>query len=52
MTEAGSTRQAAKNCLGALNRLMEFAAVDPQNTVLQKKLLDEAKSLIKKYRGA
>ena len=52
MTEAGSTRQSAKNCLGALNRLMEFAAVDPQNTVLQKKLLDEAKSLIKKYRGA
>jgi len=52
MTEAGSTRQSAKNCLGALNRLMEFAAVDPQNTGLQKKLLDEAKSLIKKYRGA
>lgn len=51
MTEAGSTRQAAKNCLGALNRLMEFSAVDPQNTVLQKKLLDEAKSLIKKYKG-
>jgi hypothetical protein len=51
MTEAGSTRQSAKNCLGALNRLMEFSAVDPQNAVLQKKLLDEAKSLIKKYKG-
>lgn len=51
MTEVGSTRQAAKNCLGALNRLLEFSKVDPTNVSLQKKLLDEAKKLIGKYKG-
>jgi hypothetical protein len=51
MTEAGSTRQAAKNCLGALNRLLEFSKVDPANVDLQKKLLDDARKLIGKYKG-
>jgi hypothetical protein len=51
MTEAGSTRESAKNCLGALNRMLEFSRVDPINSTLQKKLLDEAKLLIKKYKG-
>lgn len=51
MTEAGSTREAAKNCLGALNRMLEFSRVEPVNSTLQKKLLDEAKMLIKKYKG-
>ena len=51
MTEVGSTRQSAKNCLGALNRLLEFSKVDPGNVGLQKKLLDEAKKLIGKYKG-
>ncbi|MEY3174914.1 MAG: hypothetical protein RLZZ436_2828 [Planctomycetota bacterium] len=52
MTESGSTRESAKNCLGALNRMLEFCRVEPVNSGLQKKLLDEAKLLIKKYKGA
>jgi hypothetical protein len=51
MTEAGSTRESAKNCLGALNRMLEFSRVESVNSTLQKKLLDEAKLLIKKYKG-
>jgi hypothetical protein len=51
MTEVGSTRQAARNCLGALNRLLEFSKVEPGNVGLQQKLLDDAKKLIGKYKG-
>lgn len=52
MHDAGSTSERSRNCLGAMNRLMEVTRVNPaKNPELRKKLLEEAKKLISLWKG-
>ncbi len=52
MHGAGSTGERSRNCLAAMNRLMEVTRVNPaRNPELRKKLLDEAKKLISMWKS-
>ena len=50
MNEAGSSGEPAKNCLGALNKLVELSKTDLKDPEKHKKLLTEAKAFLKAYR--
>ena len=52
MHGAGSSGERSRNCLAAMNRLMEVTRVNPaRNPELRKKLLDEAKKLIAMWKS-
>ena len=51
MNEAGATGTSAVTCVGAMNRLIEYAKLDPSNVALRNKLLKEAQQLVSKWKG-
>jgi len=51
MKEAGSTGTSAVTCVGAMNRLIEYAKLDPANVALRDKLLKEARQLVSKWKS-
>ncbi|MEI7702621.1 MAG: hypothetical protein WCK86_22695, partial [Planctomycetia bacterium] len=50
MNETGSSGEPAKNCLAALNKLVELSKTDIKDLAKHKKLLTEARGFIKAYR--
>jgi hypothetical protein len=50
MNEAGASGEPAKNCLGALNKLVELSKTDLKDPEKHKQLLTEAKAFLKAYR--
>lgn len=51
MNDAGASSEPAKNCLGALNKLVELSKADMKDLGKHKTLLDEAKAFLKAYRN-
>lgn len=52
MHAAGATGESSRNCLAAMNRLMEVSRVNPQrNPDLRKKLLEDAKKLVSMWKS-
>ena len=51
MNEAGASSEPAKNCLGALNKLVELSKADMKDLGKHKTLIEEAKAFLKAYRN-
>lgn len=50
MEEAGSSSESAKNCLGALNKLVELSKMDMKDLDKHKQLIEDARGFLKAYR--
>ena len=51
MEEAGSSSESAKNCLGALNKLVELSKMDMKELDKHKQLIEDARGFLKAYRN-
>lgn len=51
MEDAGSSSESAKNCLGALNKLVELSKLDMKELEKHKQLIEDARGFLKAYRG-
>ncbi len=50
MEDAGSSSESAKNCLGALNKLVELSKMDMKELDKHKQLIEDARGFLKAYR--